>query len=248
MYDSLAQFYDLFMKQVDYEAIGAFAKRELIGCKRGADLGCGSGKTTLVLNRNGFDVVGVDCSEQMLLVAQENARKTGVCVPFIKGKAEKIKFPRPLDFLTAFCDVLNYVTDLDAFFQNAFKNLKEGGVLLFDVSSEYKLRTILGNNTYTDEEDGVLYVWSNEQNGDYVYMNLSFFRKEKDGRYARYDESQRQKAHSAQAILFSLTANGFEDARVYGGINGEPATDRSERLYFTAKKRKRNEGNDNTQL
>ena len=54
MYDGLAEFYDLFMQEVDYDAWLDFIAKHIPHGGTGLDVGCGSGKITLMLKDRGF--------------------------------------------------------------------------------------------------------------------------------------------------------------------------------------------------
>lgn len=236
MYDGLAEFYDLFMQEVDYDAWLDFIARHIPHGGTGLDVGCGSGKITLMLKDRGYDVSGVDLSPKMIEIATKNAKKGGYNVNFVVGNAEKIT-TKPLDFVISTCDVVNYLKNPFDFFKNTYNNLKEGGTFVFDISSEYKLKKILGDNVYTEEKDGVLYVWSNSLYKNRVEMFLSFFRLDEDGRYTRFDEEQTQYIHKEENLVMQLFEAGFDSVVTYADF-GEQVEKTTERIHFIAKKAK----------
>ena len=74
-YSSFAQVYDLFMDNVPYEEwseyVIALLKEEKIEDGLVLDLGCGTGKMTRLLATAGYDMIGIDNSEEMLEIARE---------------------------------------------------------------------------------------------------------------------------------------------------------------------------------
>jgi ubiquinone/menaquinone biosynthesis C-methylase UbiE len=63
--------------------------------RRIIDLGCGTGSTTLML-KQAFpqaEVVGLDLSPYMLIVAEIKAQKTGLNIEWLHGNAESVGFP-----------------------------------------------------------------------------------------------------------------------------------------------------------
>lgn len=74
-YQSFAGVYDLFMDNVPYEEWCEYIKSLLLeyGIKDGLvlDLGCGTGKMTRLLSAAGYDMIGVDNSEEMLEIARD---------------------------------------------------------------------------------------------------------------------------------------------------------------------------------
>lgn len=74
-YESFARVYDLFMDNVPYEEWSSYLAgllREYGICGGTvAELGCGTGKMTRLLAAAGYDMIGVDNSEEMLEIARE---------------------------------------------------------------------------------------------------------------------------------------------------------------------------------
>ncbi len=236
MYDGLSGFYDLFMQDVDYTKWCDFLLKHIPQTGSGLDIGCGSGALTLLLSQRGYSVSGIDISPEMIAIAIKNARRKAITnVNFAVGSAEKIKLTLAVDFVVAICDVVNYIKNPFDFFKNTYNNLKEDGVFIFDISSEYKLKKILGNNVFTEEKDGVVYVWNNNLYKNRVDMFLSFFRRDTDGRYTRFDEDQTQYIHKESDIVDMLYSAGFSQVETYANWDEKP-TKNSERIHFIAKK------------
>ena len=76
-YNEFAYFYDELNSEADYDALYRYVTDELAahGIHDGilADLGCGTGDLTLMLAQAGYDVIGIDRSEEMLSVLREKA-------------------------------------------------------------------------------------------------------------------------------------------------------------------------------
>ena len=74
-YESFARVYDLFMDNVPYEEWSSYLAgllREYGICGGTvAELGCGTGKMTRLLAAAGYDMIGIDNSEEMLEIARE---------------------------------------------------------------------------------------------------------------------------------------------------------------------------------
>lgn len=143
------------------------------------ECGCGTGALTLRLNKAGYDVTGSDISRDMLEVAAEKSRRCGQKTKFICMDMRRIELHRPVDCIIAACDCVNYLTsreDVEKFLLTAFNGLRPGGILLFDVSSRYKLQHILGQNGYCDSRTDVAYFWQNcyDAESKLVEMELEF--------------------------------------------------------------------------
>ena len=81
-YNEFAYFYDEFNGEADYDALYAHIRAELQahGIQDGilADLGCGTGELTLMLTQAGYDMIGIDQSEEMLCVVRDKAEQLGL--------------------------------------------------------------------------------------------------------------------------------------------------------------------------
>ena len=73
-YNEFAYFIDEFNGEADYDALYSqiHTKLEAHGIHDGivADLGCGTGELTLMLTQAGYDMIGIDQSEEMLCVVR----------------------------------------------------------------------------------------------------------------------------------------------------------------------------------
>ena len=76
-YSSFAQVYDTFMDNIPYEAWTAYLISLLneYGVKDGLvlELGCGTGSMTRLLSDAGYDMIAVDNSQEMLMIARDKA-------------------------------------------------------------------------------------------------------------------------------------------------------------------------------
>lgn len=223
MYEVLSRYYDLFMDGENDRI--EFAVNAVKGYYRGADVGCGSGAVTIALASE-HDVVAIDSSEEMLMAASEKFKRMGLRIPVIKQSAEAFKLPREADFVTAICDVVNYLPSPEKFFSSAYGNLRSGGVLVFDISSESKLRKTIGDNVFTETKDDVTYIWENCLTPRYVDMTVTFFIPTGNGQYVKAVDCQRQYIYGKDYLTELLEKTGFK----------VQITDKGDRIFFVAKK------------
>lgn len=201
----------------------------------GLDIGCGNGYFTRALNKAGYKVDGMDISESMLSRAKQLAAKEGVRCEFLLGDITKLKVCAKVDFCTAVNDCVNYVPKnrLKSAFARIYAATNAGGAFFFDISSENKIRNILGENLFGEDGDGVSYLWFNKQTEDGVQMDLTFFIRGENGLYTRYDETHIQYAHTEEEIIAALNGAGFVRVECEGHLGG----DKKERIQFAAFKR-----------
>ena len=79
-YSLFSTVYDLFMDNVPYiewaDSIEQSLKKHGINDGIVLDLGCGTGTLTKMLSDKGYDMIGVDSSEEMLSIAREKDENT----------------------------------------------------------------------------------------------------------------------------------------------------------------------------
>ena len=184
-------------------------------------------------------VTGVDISREMLELAAEKARQSGVQVQFVCQDMSRLQLPRTVDAIVCACDGVNYLTTdkrVKAFFDAAYASLRPGGALAFDISSPHKLRNVLGNNFFGEERDEAAYIWQNELDGDIVHMDLTFFIREEGELYRRVTETHRQRAHEPERIVELLKEAGFTGIRVFGDRTDKAPEPEELRVHFLAVK------------
>lgn len=238
MYKYLSSCYDEFMQDVDYDAWAKKIAGYIGNRKKGVDCGCGSGLITMRLKKMGYDVIGTDLSTEMLERARENFRRENLNITLVRMDSENLVVGKKVDFITAVCDVVNYMKKPEKFFVRAYNALADDGVLLFDISSKYKLTEIIGNNVFTDSTDNVTYIWSNSlsEKQNKVEMFLTFFVKNKDGSFDKEEENQIQYIYEVDDLVEKLRAAGFGKVE-YFGFEGKNVA-QEERICFAAYKGK----------
>jgi ubiquinone/menaquinone biosynthesis C-methylase UbiE len=100
--------------------------------KRILEVGCGGGQNAIVLTKWGAICTGVDPSDAQLAHARKLAEEHGVEVRFINGIAEDLGvFPAESFELVLSSFAFDYVTDLQRAYNEAWRVLKPGGLLVF---------------------------------------------------------------------------------------------------------------------
>lgn len=234
-YSVLAKYYDRFShNDCDYESWSQylFAVAQSCNAKNVVDLACGTGKMTKLLAKGGFSLLGVDSSAEMLQEASNNCRKA----TFVLQDMRKLSLTRKADMITIVNDGVNYISqqELPYFFATIFNNLNDGGAFVFDVSSPYKLKSVLGNEPFFYDCDDATLLWTNKLLGDKVQMDLTLF--EKAGPlYSRQDERHVQYVHTQQDVANALQSAGLTLQQVSSEY-GKPLCEDSLRITYYAKK------------
>ena len=123
-------------------------------------------------------------------------------------------------------------------FRAARAAIRPGGALAFDISSRYKLEHVLGNGFFGEERDEAAYLWQNrlDEKRHILRMDITFFVRETDGRYRRFEEEHEQRAHSSAELTAWLEAEGFQNVEVFGDQTFDPPGAKEERLHFLARR------------
>lgn len=243
-YENFAQIYDSLMDEVDYKKWAKYLQDVMsynnVSPKHILDLACGTGNITIPLSQLGYNLWGVDISEQMLSVAENKARANGERIRFIRQDMRDLSLTKSFDAVVCACDGVNYIIDekeLIQVFREVHKILNPGGIFIFDISSFYKLENILGDNTFIEEKNGIFYSWENsfDTESSTDTMRLNFFVPE--GRlYRRIEEIHIQKAYEIDNIYKMLLESGYTGIEVFDEFKFVKANEKSERIFFTAKK------------
>ncbi len=249
-YETLAAMYDALMDDVDYEAWADYIDRMLQkhGCpgKRLLDLGCGTGCISIPLAQRGYQVTGVDISEEMLAAAREKSRALQLDIDWRKQDLTSLQLfdeagnEMVFDAAIATFDVLNHLTDpedLQMLFHTLNPLLADEGVLLFDVQTPYKLREYLGNHIFTLHRDDVEYMWENhfDEESQICTMNITFFLRQANGLYRRETMAQEERVYDLDLLRLWLKYSDFETAGVYEELSENDVKPEAHRAVFIAK-------------
>ena len=244
MYGGFAHLYDRLMTDVPYGAWVDyyFEIFRRFGCKTGLglDLGCGTGNVTLELARRGCDMIGADLSADMLGVAREKAAEEGLNVLFLNQDMAEFELYGTVDFIVSSLDSVNYITEknrLKKVFRLVNNYLDPGGLFVFDINTEHKLSSILGDNTFVSDGEDVFYSWQNsyDKRSRLCDFYLSFFEREADGRYSRFDEVHTERAYGVDEIIKMLEDAGLKPEGVFHDLTFNKPRKNSERLFFVAR-------------
>lgn len=206
------------------------------------DLGCGTGEVTLRLAEAGFNLTGVDLSTEMLALASDKAHRLGKKVTWLQQDIRELAGFESVELMISYCDVLNYITtksDVSSVFERVFQSLGADGLFIFDVHSLEYAETELLEQTFTNVEPDLAYIWdceSGEQRGE-MFHEITFF-AENDGVYERFDETHHQQVYPVDVYVELLQVAGFSKVDIYHDFKVENAISQNkvERFFIVAQK------------
>ncbi len=245
-YGDFAYFYDNLTDNVDYEKRCSYIKGLLAenGVGEGIllDLACGTGTVSLLLSEMGYDVIGVDASEDMLSVAQEKKMESGADIIFLCQRMEELDLFGTINACVSTLDSINHVTDEETvkeIFRRVSLFMEDKGIFIFDVNTPYKHKEILGANTFVYDTDEVYCVWQNSTDESLLTtVNLDIFEKDEDDEetYYRYSEEFTEKAYALEDIRKWLESVKFEVVGIYEEMTKDSVKADTQRAVFVAKK------------
>lgn len=184
------------------------------------DLCCGGGQLAQKLLEKGYQVTGLDRSQEMLKCARENAPQA----KFILDDARSFKLPCTFDAVTSTSFALNHIMsleELETVFRNVYSVLQQNGLFVFDLRLEEWVE---------DWEDSVLdasIVEGYIKDDDVFCMRDIYNPEDKIGRkyittfqliesqWQRLDFTLFFRIHSVTEIQKSLAKVGFIEVKNY---------------------------------
>ena len=220
-YTSFAYVYDTFMDNVPYGEWARHIREKL--CEHGVtdgivlDLGCGTGTMTERLAGYGYDMIGVDNSEEMLELAMEKKTESGYDILYLLQDMRGFELYGTVRAVVSVCDSVNYITEpdeLEEVFRLVNNYLDPKGIFLFDFNTVHKYRDVIGDSTIAEDRGVCSFIWDNryyekEQINEY---DLTLFIAEDFNPMENADVSERT-ADSEDALLSE--EEGGENGSLY---------------------------------
>lgn len=260
-YTSFASVYDTFMDNVPYGEWGGYIYTLLCryGVKSGIilDLGCGTGTITEILAGYGYDMIGVDNSEDMLELAMEKRMASGHDILYLLQDMREFELYGTVRAVVSVCDSVNYITEpeeLAGVFRLVNNYLDPGGIFIFDFNTEYKYREVMGDCTIAEDRGPCSFIWDNcyyEEERINEYDLTLFIREgtapgqnedaeeddteENGALYRKYTETHFQRGYTLEEIRELLSSAGLIFQAAYDMDTREAAGEKSERVCVIAR-------------
>ncbi|MGM0641479.1 MAG: class I SAM-dependent DNA methyltransferase [Thermotogota bacterium] len=206
------------------------------------DLACGEGTFCRELTKKGFQVEGVDLSEQQIENAKKKSKKEDLNINFYNENIIDFKIDKKYDVITSWFDSLNYIihkNDIKKVFINTFNMLNDNGVFMFDMNTIHGLITLWNDLPYYIFEDTDDLFEVHKSDYDYennlAYMKIIFFLRRDNNKWEKFEEEHIEKGYKKTEINELLTSVGFNEIYFYGNLNPLlPDSEESNRMYVVA--------------
>lgn len=243
-YTSFASVYDSFMGDAPYEewaeVICGLLRSHGIENGLVLELCCGTGAFTELLSNAGYDMIGVDSSQEMLGEAVKKRGESGSDILYLQQDVREFELYGTVRAAVCVCDSLNYIPDeagLREVFRLVNNYLDPGGIFVFDLKTAYYLGEIMGDSVTAQHRPEGSLIWENnyysrEKMNEY---DLTFFLRRKDGLYERRSETHRIFAYGEKTVKRLLEEAGLLVEAVLDADTLEKPDKKSGRLYFVAR-------------
>ena len=248
-YSAFAQFYDALTANVEYAARAAHMQQliekwlpEQMPEHILLDLACGTGSLSEAFARLGWDVIGIDSSEDMLNEALDKKYDSGLPVQYLKQDMRAIDLFGTLTVTVCALDSLNHLQtedDLRRTFSRVNLFSDAGALFLFDVNTEYKHREILADQCFVYELPEAVCVWQNHLTPhapDWpVTIELDFFEHTQGRSYLRESEEFTERIYPPELLEALLRETGFTLLEVLDGDTYAAPVPETQRLLYIAR-------------
>lgn len=217
-------------------------KDEILSSERNLvlDLGCGTGTLTELLYQKGYDMIGVDNSQEMLNIALAKREKTGSDILYLCQDMRELDLYSTIGTVISVCDSVNYLLEDDEV-QDTFSlvnnYLYPGGLFIFDFNTVYKYEQVIGDTTIAENREECSFIWENyyheeERVNEY---DLTIFVKEDDSEhFRRFTETHFQRGYTLEEMKGFVEQAGMEVVLALDADTHKAPTDDSERIYIVA--------------
>lgn len=244
-YTDFAAVYDLFMEETPYrewkERIVGLLKEHGISDGLVLDLGCGTGVMTQLLGQEGYDMIGVDASCDMLDEAVKKREASGLDILYLCQDMRKLELYGTVRAVICICDSLNYLLereDLVGTFRLVNNYLDPQGIFLFDFNTVHKYRDVIGDRTIAENREEGSFIWENEydeKSGLNQYALTFFIRDRECGLYRKAEEEHLQRGYELEEMKDCLREAGLTFLAAYDTDTDGAVTELSERVTVVAK-------------
>lgn len=198
------------------------------------DLACGAGRHSIIFAEKGYDVTGVDLSDNLLAIGKEKSRQLGLKINFIKGDLRNFTIAKKFNLVINLFTSFGYFgADKENFniFKIAFDHLQDNGYFVFDYfNSDYVRKNL--NKYSVDVYNNYQITQSRSIIDDRVVKEINI---KQDKQKKKFFESV--KLYGSKALITELQEIGFKVENIFGDISGEAFDEtNSPRLIIFAKK------------
>ncbi|MBN2181843.1 MAG: methyltransferase domain-containing protein [Sedimentisphaerales bacterium] len=199
------------------------------------DLCCGIGRHSLELARRGYQVVGVDLTEEYLAKARRQAESEGLTVQFVRSDMRRFcqieSFDAVINMFTAF-GYFEQPADNKRVLANIRCSLRKGGTLILDTIGKEILARIFQERDW-HEQDGRIFLREHKMKQNWSWAENRWIMFE-NGKVREFRFGHR--IYSGVEMMDMLNECGFRSVSIYGDLEGADYDHNAKRLVVIARK------------
>lgn len=206
------------------------------------DLGCGTGTLTELLAQKGYDMIGIDNSEEMLNLAMHKKRESGSDILYLCQDMRDIDLYSTVGTVISVCDCVNYLLEeeeIEDTFRLVNNYLYPGGLFIFDFNTVYKYKTVIGDTTIAENREECSFIWENyyhEEEHINEYEVTVFVKEEKKRElFRRFTETHYQRGYTFEEMKGFVERAGMKMITAFDADTGKEPKETSERIYLLAR-------------
>jgi SAM-dependent methyltransferase len=203
---------------------------DLDGSQRIVDLCCGPGRHSLELARRGFDVTGVDRTDEYLEEARGRAEKEGLLVNFVKCDMREFAREEELDVVLNLYTSFGYFEnpeDDNRLLDNVFRSLKPGGKLVIEMMGKEVLARKFTPHDWVEYPNGRILILDRKL---IKHWSVIWNRWTVINGTERKEHEFEHRLYSGTELEWLLKGSGFSRVDVYGDLAGAPYDNSANRL------------------
>ena len=240
IYTAFAKYYDYVLKDIDYNDWFSFLKSVMIkynpSAKNILEIGCGTGKFGAKFSSNGYNIIGIDNSVEMLKIAKRRAKNN---FKIFCANATSFHLKKKQDFIFCIHDMVNYILDkknILKMFKCIKKTMHKDSIFLFDITTEYNILENFENNRTNYYYKGCSIKWDNKYNFEtkIISSTLKFTTNENE----TLSETHNQKIYTINEMKSIIKKAGLELLAIYGDSTFYPVAQTSVMINFVTRKKR----------
>jgi ubiquinone/menaquinone biosynthesis C-methylase UbiE len=225
--NELAKYYDAMRTHRDYGKEVRFAdsliQKYCPGTKRVLDLCCGTGEHAIQMTKLGYEVTGIDLSNDMLAIAREKAENLDLSINFICGNVYNVDVSEK--YRAAYClgYTLLYMTDHSKavdFFDAVKHALEPGGVFVVDFINGWSIIKEWHKDKATYRFDDATIFLSEQATLDrknrLKHVEFQYLIDNRNGQVKTVFAEEDLRIYFEDEVGLLLSSCGFETIRSYG--------------------------------
>lgn len=234
----IAPYYDELMASVPYRMwVGYYLlllSQQDVHTRKILDVCCGTGTMAEMLQREGYELTGIDLSPAMIEAARAKAEKKKLPIRYECMDAADFELGATYGAALSFFDSLNNIVEPDRF-QSALSrvadHLEPGGSFIFDLNTAYAFEEKMFTQKRMHPNAKLRYDWVGEWDAAtrLITVHMKFWYGGEE-----FEETHVQRAYDEDEVRAMLDKAGFVEVRAYNSYTLDRLRRRSDRAHYAA--------------